>query len=248
VEWRGASLLWSGEAFLRDETAGPRCARTTEIAMRLLDATELANLDADRTQNLKVFLNDPMEFGEFVAKLEAGQMWKLVPLQDGSYGTIIYEAGEPGNTPHFRDDDFLSFKMDLDASNIKQAVTVFYDQDEATGDYLGAQVKSQVAQFFYLNEAEHTVETFLSTFADADQLADDYLARFEVPIVRITFEVHGWALDLLPGRDKVKITRTRAAYAGGTLNAVLFRIVRLVKKPETNVVEVTACVWGGSAT
>ena len=27
VEWRGASLLWCAEAFLRDETAGPRCAQ-----------------------------------------------------------------------------------------------------------------------------------------------------------------------------------------------------------------------------
>ena len=46
VEWRGASLLWSAEAFLRDETAGPRCARTAEIAMCLLDATAPSEVDA----------------------------------------------------------------------------------------------------------------------------------------------------------------------------------------------------------
>ena len=46
VEWRGASLLWCAEAFLRDETAGPRCARTAEIALRLLEATTPSEVDA----------------------------------------------------------------------------------------------------------------------------------------------------------------------------------------------------------
>ena len=46
VEWRGTSLLWCAEAFLRDETAGPRCARTAEIALRLLEATTPSEVDA----------------------------------------------------------------------------------------------------------------------------------------------------------------------------------------------------------
>ena len=46
VEWRGASLLWSAAAFLRDETAGPRCARTAEIALRLLETTGATEVDA----------------------------------------------------------------------------------------------------------------------------------------------------------------------------------------------------------
>jgi len=46
VEWRGASFLWCAEAFLRDETAGPRCARAAEIALRLLAATTPSEVDA----------------------------------------------------------------------------------------------------------------------------------------------------------------------------------------------------------
>jgi hypothetical protein len=214
----------------------------------ILDATALANLATDRTQHVELHLADTITFGEFLAKLEAGQMWKLIPKQDGTYLTEVYEAGEPANTPHFRDDDFLSFKMELDVGSIKQAVTVFYNQDEVVGDFAAVQVSSQIARFFYMNESELEVETYLKDLADADALADSYLARFEVPIIRIVFEVHGWAVDLLPGRDKVKITRTRAAYAGGTLSGVLFRIEKLVKRPETNTVEITAAVWGNSAT
>jgi len=46
VEWRGSSLLWSGTSFLLEETAGPRCARTAEVALRLLEATAATEVDA----------------------------------------------------------------------------------------------------------------------------------------------------------------------------------------------------------
>jgi hypothetical protein len=214
----------------------------------LLDATELANLETDKTEVLKIYLDDETTFGDVVAKLEAGQMWKLLPKQDGTYMPIVYETGEPANTPHFFDHDFLSFEMELDTSEIRRTINVNYDEDEETGDYLTRTASSDVAKFFYMEDRSLEISTFLTSGANADTLAAAYLARYEVPIITVVFTVHGWALDLLPGRDKVKITHTRAAYTGGTLAAVLFRIVKLVKNPATNTVEVTACVWGNSAT
>jgi hypothetical protein len=46
VAWRGASLLWCAESFLREETAGPRCARIIEIALQLLERTGATEVDA----------------------------------------------------------------------------------------------------------------------------------------------------------------------------------------------------------
>jgi hypothetical protein len=46
VEWRGSSLLWSATAFLHERTAGPWCARTAELAFRLLEATAASEVDA----------------------------------------------------------------------------------------------------------------------------------------------------------------------------------------------------------
>jgi hypothetical protein len=46
VSWRETSLLWLAEAFIRDETVGPRCARLAEAALRLLDATRPDEVDA----------------------------------------------------------------------------------------------------------------------------------------------------------------------------------------------------------
>jgi hypothetical protein len=214
-----------------------------------LDSTELANLAADRDQVLAIYLSEVIQFGDFVAKLQAGQIWQLIPLQDGNWGTVVPETGEPANLLTLRDHDFLSFKMEYDSSIIKEAVTVFYDQDEADSTiYPGIQVTSQVARFFYLNETELTVETFLKVAADADALADSYIARYEVPVIKATFEIHGKGIELLPFRDKVKIYRTRAPYTGGTMNGVLMRIVSLTKNPEDNVVTITAAIWGNAAT
>ncbi len=46
VEWRGESLLWTAEGFLRTATAGPRCARTAELCLRLLETLQPSELDA----------------------------------------------------------------------------------------------------------------------------------------------------------------------------------------------------------
>ena len=46
VLWRGESLLWAAEAFLRRATAGPRCARTVELCLRLFDALAPGEVDA----------------------------------------------------------------------------------------------------------------------------------------------------------------------------------------------------------
>ena len=46
VTWRGSSLLWCAEGFLLAATAAPRCARTADLALRLLEATAAAEVDA----------------------------------------------------------------------------------------------------------------------------------------------------------------------------------------------------------
>jgi hypothetical protein len=46
VPWRGSSLLWSASTFLLEKTAGPRCARTAELALRLLETVGPSELDA----------------------------------------------------------------------------------------------------------------------------------------------------------------------------------------------------------
>jgi hypothetical protein len=46
VLWRGESLLFTAEGFLRTATAGPRCARTAELCLRLLETLRPSEIDA----------------------------------------------------------------------------------------------------------------------------------------------------------------------------------------------------------
>jgi hypothetical protein len=46
VQWRGTSLLWTAEVFVRTATAGPPCVRTVETCLRLLDALAPTEVDA----------------------------------------------------------------------------------------------------------------------------------------------------------------------------------------------------------
>ncbi|MBE3088287.1 MAG: hypothetical protein IMZ71_04140 [Chloroflexi bacterium] len=204
----------------------------------LLDATYLADLATDRTQAVKLDLDYETDVGAVVGTLETGQLWKLVPLLDGTYGTVVYEAGEPANTPHFRDEDYLSFRMWLDYSAVKSRIVV--KCDKGAQEYKTEQASSDLARFFYLNEETLEVETMLRESAGATWLAGALGGMYAQPPLMVEFEVHGWGMDLIPGRDKVKLTRTRAMYASGTLNAVLFRILRLQKRPGTSTVVVTA--------
>ena len=46
VSWRGESLLWAAEGFLREATAGPRCARSVELCLRLFEQLAPVEVDA----------------------------------------------------------------------------------------------------------------------------------------------------------------------------------------------------------
>ncbi len=207
----------------------------------LLDATYLSDLATDRTQTVKLNIDYETTVGEIVGTLESGQLWKLVPLLDGTYGTVVYEAGEPANTPHFHDEDYLSFRMWQDYGAVKYKTVVKYDKGaDQAGEYKTESATSDIARFFYLNEETLEVETCLRASAGATWLAGALSGMYAQPPLMVEFEVHGWGLDLIPGRDKVKLTRTRAMYAGGTLNAVLFRILCLRKRPGTSTTVITA--------
>lgn len=206
----------------------------------LLDATYLAALKAARTQALKIFLDRDIEFDAFLGKLEAGQLWKLIPLQDGTYAPIAYISGEPGGTSHFMDEDFISFKMTLDYSGVKQKIKVKYEEDPGAQEFQIAEATSAGTKFYYGNEEELEIETYLSSSANAVTMAGYYKSLLEVPLKKIIFEVHDWMLDKIPARDKVKITRVRAAYANAKLGGVLFRVISIVKHPGNGVCQVTA--------
>lgn len=218
--------------------------------LAILDPATLANFKTKRTQEIAAYIDcDDMTFGDIVGKLESSLLVKLVPLQDQTYAPIVYEGDTSGDVrPHFFDEHFLSFSMRHDFAAVKSIIKVKYDENPSNDEFKVAEADSDVAHFVYGMEETLEVETYLSAYlsggvsdgTDAEDLANSYLGMYETPPVEITFEIRGYGLDLIPGRDKVRITRTRAAYAGGALNDVLFRIVKITKRPGTASTEIVA--------
>ncbi len=208
----------------------------------LLDPTYLADFKADRPYEVKLLLDkESMKFESIVGKLETTLLFKFVSLLDDTYGTVVYEAGEPAGTLHFKDEDFLSFSLRYDWSAVKYRVGVKYDEDaQGRAGFKVEEVTSDFARFFYETEEALEVETYHRTQAGAIWLGGKLSGMYEAPPLIAEFEVHGWGLDSIPAKDKVELTRRRACYAGGVLNGVLFRILKVQKKPGTSTVVFTA--------
>jgi hypothetical protein len=236
VEKTGAPIV-DGADMLEDLVV-TRLGKTTA---GLLDAAALADFKTNRAQVVKAYIDRDMTFGEILGKLEASLLFKFAPLHDGTYAPTVYAAGEPAGTPHFFDEHYLSFSMCRDSGAVKSIIKVKYDENPTNQEFKAATVSSNVAKFVYgINETQE-VETYLADGTEAAALATSYSTMYETPPLGVTFEIRGYGLNLIPGRDKVKLTRTNAAYAGGTLAGVLFRITKLTKKPASASTEIV-CV------
>ena len=204
----------------------------------VLDAASLANFGALRAQEINPYIDrEDLKVGDFIGKLEASLLFKFIPLQDGTYGTIIYEAGEPAGTPHFRDEDIFDLRIEHDVSVVRNVCRVKYDESPKTQEFKVAEAVSDYARLFYSNEETMETETWLKSDAGAAAVAGAYSFFFDRPETRLIFRTHGKGLELIPGRDKVKITKSRAAWAGGAIAGELFRIRKISKRLSDNEVE-----------
>lgn len=207
----------------------------------LLDATGLATLKAAKTEVLAVYIDQEMTFGDLKAKLEVGQLFKLLPLEDGTYLPIIFSSAEPSDTLHFLDIDLMEdLKVTLDADSLIRSAVVKYGETWDDQSFQSVEATSALARFFYRCEESLEIETYLTTSADAAALAADLIALYETVRLWAYPSVHGQGLDRLPGRDKIKLTRARAPYTGGKFAGVLFRPFKTTKKLQNATVEYDA--------
>ena len=239
----GAEEVGSGGAAIVDgaDMLEDLVVTRLEKSSSILDVAALADFKANRSQAVKAYIDRDTTFGDILGKLESSLLFKFVPLHDGTYAPTVYAAGEPAGTPHFFDEHYLSFSMRRDFSAVKSIVKVKYDENPSNQEMKVAEADSNVARFVYGTEETQEVETCLTDGAEAATLAASYLGMYETPPLEVTFEIRGYGLNLVPGKDKVKITRTNAAYAGGALAGVLFRITKLTKRPATASTEIV-CV------
>lgn len=205
-----------------------------------LDAAALAALKAARMEPLSIWLNEEIQYREFLDKLEAGQFFKFLPTLDWKFTTLYAEAGEPSGTIHFRDEDFLSFRCRRLWSSVYQKVKIKYVEDPSTNEWQVREAVSEAAQYCYRVQRTLETETFLKAGSDAQACANEYRELVEAPQRVIEFSVAaGKGFGLIPWQ-KIKVTRQRADAPGGMLNGVLFRILSIKQNPLTGSMTIEA--------
>jgi len=209
-----------------------------DISDSNLDLTEFSNLKTKRTQELAIYLDSEMSFQEFVERLEASCLFKLIPTLDGKLAPIVFESGEPSGTPHLRDEYFVNFQMSQRVDTVKYNYKIKYDENPAKRTFSVYEITSDVAKYLYRNEETLEVETYLKKLTDAQNLASSLKSMYETPRLEVYFSDFGIGYNQVP-TEKVKLTRDRALYSSGQLSAVLFRI-REISKRSNGLVEVRA--------
>ena len=204
------------------------------------DTTALDNLRTNRPEALTIDMTSEISYREFLDKIEATQLIKILPLFEDKFTIEIAVSGEPSGTPHFRDEDFITFKCFRWWKAIYQKIKIKYDEDQILNRWQISEIESDVAQYCYRNFRTLEIETYHTTSTNADALAVKYGGFLESPLRGIEFESKSQdAFGLVPWQ-KIKITRSRADSATGQFAGELFRAMDIKINPLTRMTRITA--------
>lgn len=198
------------------------------IDMSLIDSDLMDALEAARTETLAVFLDEDLTGEGFINRLGITSAFHFVPLPNGTFGPIVFVAGEPSGTPHLYDEDYISFSQQRQAENTAVKVIIKYDKDPTNDEWKQVERISSTAGELYKAVEILEVETWLIEKTDAEALGDLYLGLIEEPLKKVFIALPIVGFTMYPGQ-KVKLWRTRADNAGGVFDGVLHRLIKLTK-------------------
>jgi len=186
------------------------------------------DLEAKRTETLGVFLDENITGEGFINRLGITSAFHFVPLPGGTFGPVVFAAGEPSGTPHLFDEDYIRFSQQRQPEATVKAVIVKYGKDPVSGDWKQVKRTSSTAEILYKAVDILEVETWLTNKTDAETLGDIYLGLVENPLKKVFLTLSIIGFTMYPGQ-KVKLWRTRADNASGVFSGVLHRIIKMTK-------------------
>jgi hypothetical protein len=198
-----------------------------------LDGPAFAALKAARTEPLSVAIDSEMDYRQFIEKLEAGQLFKVIPTLDWGLTVLFSEPGEPDDCPHFRNEHFISFKCYRKLSSVFNKIKLSFGEDQETKESWVVEATSNIAEYCYQNKKTLELETYFKDPSDAVNYAEFYSLFCEYPLRLIEFTTASSnTVGLIPWQ-KIKVSRSRADAANGILSNTLFRIMSIKVNPLT---------------
>lgn len=199
-----------------------------EVDPDLIDDALMDDLEAKRTAVLGIFLDGDITGESFINMLTTTSAFYFVPLPGGTFGPVVFAAGEPAGTPHLYDEDYITFTQQRQSENVVKSVIIKYGKDPVSGEWKQVKRTSATSGILYNAIEVLELETWLTLEADAIILGDLILGMVEQPSKKVFITLPIIGFTMYPGQ-KVKLWRLKADNDAGVFNGVLHRIIKMTQ-------------------
>lgn len=213
-----------------------------DVDASMIDFKSFLELRNGRSQKHHVYLNQAQQALEIARLLTTSALFNFIPLQNGKLGAFKYSVGVDSSTPIMYDEDWKGFEIVIETASVYKGVKINYGliPSESHFDSVGKELPQ--AGYRYRDLATLELISSLRLAADADNLADYYLAVIQAPAKKVKGTLPSILFAYRPGQ-KVIINKTRQLVNNTTYNVFsneAYRLLDLKKKMQTGKVDVEA--------
>lgn len=205
-----------------------------------VDSASIVTARTTAAQALAIYVGNASTYlREVFERLEASCYADVSISGDGVFYFEVRDTTASSDIVDFYDRDYLagSWATERLKTDVYPSIAVRYAYD-STDDTFSAAVANDATIPVRLRRSEpKTIETYLTTYADAIAIATKLLTLSTTMPRVITFAAKSKLLNKRPGQ-KIRLTRARAATADGGLEAEVYRILNVSHRLSERLTEV----------
>ena len=177
-------------------------------------------------ESIGAYMNKAISTKLIFETLEFSNIGNISIGGDGTIFYDVYVGDVPTGTVTVEDTDFTAFGITQEAADVYKTIRVNYDQDPEGVDFPSRFVTNTDVQARFGRPDSKDFNTWLVS-PDGAQAAANRLGELaKAPAHQLRGTVRGKLLDHRVGA-KMRVTRSRAATAGGLLSSAIYRIISL---------------------
>ncbi|MGH7410080.1 MAG: hypothetical protein ACREJ6_03325 [Candidatus Methylomirabilis sp.] len=205
----------------------------------LIDEASFVDARTSAPMVLGIYLNAVESIVPIFQKLQNSNRANIVIDGDGRIRYIVNVPGAvPAGTPSILDVDILNFQMTKEIDDVHGTIRVLFDRNPSTNTFSTATTADPETAVRYRRPSAREFTTYLTTLADAVEVAAALLSISSEPPRRADITVKG-LVELVEG-EKVIIDRLRGIDPSGSLTDSLFRVLSVRKSPQEARTEIVA--------
>ena len=211
--------------------AGPDILRTLLIAFlknpaTIVDAASFESARARAPESVAIHMGREWSLKDIMETLEWTNIANISIAGDGTVYYDVYVGDVPTGIIDLVDSDFSAFAITWEAADVYRTVRTYYDEDPEGNFYLYRATENPDVEARFGRPEVKEFRTWL-TFATAASNNSSRMSELaKAPAKQLRGTVRGKLLDHRVGQ-KVRVTRNRAASAGGLLSSSVYRLISI---------------------